>query len=83
MHCLGEEITSGGSNLYWLDLAEFVCPDTRCLTQYEGGDWRTDGTHFSTLGAQSVGRWLAPQLRDIRRQSLLKANSEGQGESGS
>ncbi len=80
---LGEEITSGGSNLYWLDLAEFVCPDTRCLTQYEGGDWRTDGTHFSTLGAQSVGRWLAPQLRDIRRQSLLKANSEGQGESGS
>lgn len=56
--------------VHLIDLQAYICPDYDCPTEVEGIELRTDGVHYDPPGAQFIGKWLEPQLREIHLESL-------------
>jgi peptidoglycan/LPS O-acetylase OafA/YrhL len=66
VNAVHEEVARRTPGVVVLDLADEVCPATRCRTTYFGVPFRDDGLHV-TVGApaQLVGRWLLDETRRV------------------
>ncbi len=61
-----ERAVSERAGAVLLPFGRWLCPSEDCFDELaEGTAIRTDGVHFSDVGAQAAASWLAPQLRAV------------------